>query len=315
MQGQKSKLDKALRLLSPSLAQPFYNMPDKRRTDINEIRLRNKRYLTAVVKSNEYYITPSGSFSVDSDNAIQIAQEEIEYTYKTALRNTIYSYEREISLGYIITEGGNRVGFCGTAVLDDRGKNQTLKNISSISIRIAREIFGIANDLINKLELQDNELKNVLILGPPSSGKTTLIRDLCRQIGMKKRISIIDEKNEISASFKGYPQNNVGNFTDVFDSYTKYCGILSAVKIMSPQLIVCDEIGTKEDLIALDYAINSGVNIIATMHSSSIDDAFRKPYMKDLFIRKAFDYIVLLGTGDSIGKVIDIRKIEANSQM
>lgn len=308
MQGQKSKLDKALRLLTPRLAQPFYNMSDIDKAEINEIRLRNRKYLTAVVKEYEYYITDEGCFSDDYKIAIHVTEDDIDYTYKTALRNTIYSFKREISLGYIITDGGNRVGFCGTAVLDENGKIDTLKNISGISIRIAREIFGIADDLINKLNL--SILKNVLILGPPSSGKTTLLRDLCRQIGMKKRISLIDEKNEISAVFKSSPQNNIGNFTDVFDSYTKYYGMLSAVKIMSPQLIVCDEIGTKDDLEALDYAINSGVSIIATMHSISIDDAFKKPYMKELFNRKAFDYVILLGTGINLGKIISIRKIK-----
>lgn len=306
---QKNKSDKAIKLLTPSLAQLFYNMPKADLLSINEIRLRNQKYLTVVIGGDEFYISFDGKISNECDTAVQITEEDIDFTYKTALRNTIYSFKREISLGYIITEGGNRVGFCGTAVLDDKGKNDTLKNISGISIRIAREIYGAANDLINELELFKDGLKNVLILGPPSSGKTTLLRDLCRQLGMKKRISLIDEKNEISATFKSSAQNDIGNFTDVFNSYSKYYGILSAVKIMSPQIIVCDEIGTKDDLEALDYAINSGVKIIATMHSSNIDDALKKPYMKELFSRKAFDYIVLLGTGDNLGKAISIKQV------
>lgn len=308
MQGQKSKLDKAIRLLNPKLAQIFYLISNNDKDMINEIRLRSGKYLTVSVKGFECYITDDGELTRDYSKAVLITQEDIDYTYKTSLRNTIYSFKREISQGYIITEGGNRVGFCGTAVLDGLGKNETLKNISSINIRIAREVTGISQDLINKFELLER-LKNILIIGPPSSGKTTLLRDLCREIGNKKRVSLIDEKNEISATFKSVAQNDIGNFTDVFDSYTKYYGILSAVKIMSPQLIICDEIGTKDDLEALDYAINSGVNIIATMHSNCIDDVYKKPYMRDLFSRNAFDYIILLGTGDRLGKIIDIRKV------
>lgn len=307
MQFAKSKLNMAIKLLNPKISHLFYQMSDEDKAKINEIRLRNGRYLTVSVLANEFYITGKGKMSDNSCNAVLITAEDIDYTYKTALRNTIYSFKREISQGYIITEGGNRVGFCGTAVLDEYGKNETLKNISSVSIRIAREAIGSSNELIDKLHLNE-ELKNVLILGPPSSGKTTLLRDLCRQIGNEKRISLIDDKNEISASFKAASQNDIGNFTDVFDSYSKYYGILSAVKIMSPQLIICDEIGTKDDLEALDYAINSGVNIIATMHSNDIDDAYKKPYMKNLFSRNAFDYIVVLGTNESLGKIVTIRK-------
>lgn len=307
MQSAKSKLNMAIKLLNPKISHLFYQMSDEDKAKINEIRLRNGRYLTVSVLANEFYITGKGKMSDNSCNAVLITAEDIDYTYKTALRNTIYSFKREISQGYIITEGGNRVGFCGTAVLDEYGKNETLKNISSVSIRIAREAIGSSNELIDKLHLNE-ELKNVLILGPPSSGKTTLLRDLCRQIGNEKRISLIDDKNEISASFKAASQNDIGNFTDVFDSYSKYYGILSAVKIMSPQLIICDEIGTKDDLEALDYAINSGVNIIATMHSNDIDDAYKKPYMKNLFSRNAFDYIVVLGTNESLGKIVTIRK-------
>lgn len=307
MQSAKSKLNMAIKLLNPKISHLFYQMSDEDKAKINEIRLRNGRYLTVSVLANEFYITEKGKMSDNSCNAVLITAEDIDYTYKTALRNTIYSFKREISQGYIITEGGNRVGFCGTAVLDEFGKNETLKNISSVSIRIAREAIGSSNELIDKLHLNE-QLKNVLILGPPSSGKTTLLRDLCRQIGNEKRISLIDDKNEISASFKAASQNDIGNFTDVFDSYSKYYGILSAVKIMSPQLIICDEIGTKDDLEALDYAINSGVNIIATMHSNDIDDAYKKPYMKNLFSRNAFDYIVVLGTNESLGKIVTIRK-------
>lgn len=308
MQVLKSKFDKAIMLLNPRISQFFYQMSNEDKAKINEIRLRSGKYLTVSVMGDELYVTDSGKLSGNSNNAVSINETDIDYTYKTALRNTIYSFKREISQGYIITEGGNRVGFCGTAVLDEYGKNETLKNISSISIRIAREVLGISKDLIDKLNLSES-LNNILILGPPSSGKTTLLRDLCREIGNKKRISLIDEKNEIAATFKSVAQNDVGNFTDTFDSYGKYYGILTAVKMMSPQLIVCDEIGTKDDLEALDYAINSGVNIIATMHSNSIEDVYKKPYMKDMFSRNAFDYIVLLGTNKDLGKVISFRKV------
>ena len=169
MQSAKSKLNMAIKFLNPKISHLFYQMSDEDKAKINEIRLRNGRYLTVSVLANEFYITGKGKMSDNSCNAVLITAEDIDYTYKTALRNTIYSFKREISQGYIITEGGNRVGFCGTAVLDEYGKNETLKNISSVSIRIAREAIGSSNELIDKLHLND-ELKNVLILGPRSSG-------------------------------------------------------------------------------------------------------------------------------------------------
>ena len=207
--------------------------------------------------------------------------------------------------------GGNRIGICGTAVIKN-DKVETIKDISSLNIRVARQIIGCADEIYARLFR--TQIQSVLIVGVPSSGKTTILRDLCRQLGQVRKISIIDERNELSATVNGMPQNDVGTCSDIFNSYPKAEGIITAIRVMSPEIIVCDEIGGEEDVIALQNAIHSGVKIIATAHAGSISEARNRAGLSKLINLGAFDSITLLGTGNKIGQLMDIYKTADNSE-
>ena len=184
---------------------------------------------------------------------------------------------------------------------------ETVKHISSVNIRIAREVYGAGDDIYKKAFL--NGPASLIIGGPPSCGKTTVLRDLCRLLGEKYRLSLIDERNEISASKNGTAQNLVGDMTDVFNSYNKLEGIMTAVKVMSPMILVCDEIGAKGDAAALEYAVNSGVKLIATCHAGNFDEMKKRPAISKLMKEKVFDYAAVLGTGSMCGQMISFYKL------
>ena len=216
-------------------------------------------------------------------------------------------YKRqELAQGYITTKGGNRVGICGTAVTGTNAGHEvdTIKYVSSINIRIAREKRGCAEKLY-KTCLQSGA-SNILIIGPPSSGKTTLLRDVARLLGSHMKISLIDEQNEISFTFRNQAQNDVGSLTDVFVGYPKHTGISTAVRVMSPRAIIADEIGSDEDLEALRYAVHSGVKLITAIHGTSYKEALKKRIVRELADENVFDYAVELmpGYGYNIIKIV-----------
>lgn len=309
MNNEISKLKFSLELLTPKIKNAVMAVSETERERIQEIRLRLNKKLTATVFGKEYFITADGRLMNNPSEGIDIFCEDIDITFKRAFQSSLHSFHREITQGYITTEGGNRVGFCGTAVLnnsEDFGV-ENVKNISSINIRIAREVTGCSKDIFDKAF--KNGPSSLIIAGPPSSGKTTILRDLCSKLGSMYRISIIDERNEISATNNGIPQNNIGVMSDVFNSYSKYDGIMTAVKVMSPVLLICDEIGSKDDMKALEYAVNSGVKLVAACHASNIDEMKRRPVVSKLLKEKIFDFGAVLGTGSMCGQLSSFYKL------
>lgn len=135
-----------------------------------------------------------------------------------------------------------------------------------------------------------------------------MLRDLARKLGERWRVALIDERNEFAATVAGEPQNLIGAMTDVFNSYNKYEGIMTAVKVMSPQILICDEIGSSEDNEALQYALNSGVKLIASCHASSLDEFKKRRYISKLIKDKAFDALAVLGTGTMCGRLVSFTK-------
>ena len=149
----------------------------------------------------------------------------------------------------------------------------------------------------------------MLIAGAPSSGKTTVLKDLCRQLGERYSVSVIDERGEIGAVYHGKAQNDVGSMCDIFDGYPKACGLRTALRVMSPEIAVCDEIGGDDDIEQLISCANSGVRIAASAHAGSIEELYLRPDIRKLLENRVFDYIVMLGDRSSPGTVRKIERI------
>ena len=233
-----SKIKYVYELLTPRIRGAIMSVPEIERDRIQEIRLRRGRRLSVTIFSKEYFVNDNGRLMNNIGDSVQVTTEDIETIYQRAFQNSLHSFHREIARGYITVSGGCRVGFCGTAVLDPARSYavESVKNISSLNIRIAREMIGSSDEIYAKC-FSDKPM-SLLIASPPSGGKTTVLRDLARKLGERWRVALIDERNEFAATVAGEPQNLIGAMTDVFNSYNKYEGIMTAVKVMSPLMFV-----------------------------------------------------------------------------
>lgn len=258
--------------------------------NIEEIRIRTSKPLSLKIgqeiKTIEYIIS----------------QQEILQTFEKICENSVYSYRRQICDGYITIKGGNRVGIVGSAVIDN-GQIININYISSLNFRIARQKIGCSNRVIEDIiNLDQNSIYNTLIVSPPGCGKTTLLRDIIRNIsnGIKiigfkgKNVGVVDERGEIAAMYKGIPQNDVGIRTDVVDNMPKPEAMRMLVRSMAPDVIACDEIGSIEDIKAIDYAMCSGVKGIFTAHGNDLEEIKRNPEISKLLKNQIFERMILL---------------------
>lgn len=282
-----------LAILPTEICNILQKLPDSITSQLEEIRIRVMRPLELIVGGSPVY---------PSDNQAKdwiVQATDARFILNQLSQYSLYAFEEELKRGYITLKGGHRVGLAGKVILE-KGEVKTLRDISSFNIRMARQTIGAAEPLMSGL--YDKGWKNSLIIGPPQSGKTTLLRDLARIIStgdaVKRippmKIGIVDERSEIAASIKGVPQHQLGKRVDVLDACPKAEGMMMMIRSMSPDVLIVDEIGREEDCVAVREAIHAGVRVISTAHGASLEEIAARPALKSLFQEQAFERCVEL---------------------
>lgn len=258
--------------------------------NLQEIRLHSNRPIILKFRDSDIVI----NYIVNQCEILQILEK--------ICNNSIYAYKNQICNGFITIKGGHRVGITGTAVVENNNVIN-IKNINSLNFRIAREIKGCSNKILSEIiDEKNNTIYNTLIVSPPGKGKTTILRDTIRRISdgieelnFKGKIcGVVDERGEIAAIYQGIPQNDIGIRTDVIENISKSKGIKMLLRSMAPEIIACDEIGSKEDIEAIEDAFLSGVKGIFTMHGRTLEEIKNNPEIDYLIETKQIEKIIFI---------------------
>lgn len=264
---------------------------------VEEIRLRVNRPVRILREGKMYFLGADGELRKKSADVVICHREEIDRCLELMSDYSLYAFNEELKNGFITLPGGHRVGICGQAVCD-KGEVKHIKNISSMNFRLACQHIGIADEVTKHL-LRNGGIYSTLILSPAGCGKTTLLRDIVRYVSDSGiTVSVIDERSEIAACYKGIPQNDVGDCTDVMDMVPKSRGIMMMLRAMSPRVIAVDEINQNEDIGAIRSARSCGAALLCTMHSDE------NSFEQSIVTEQIFDRYIQL-TNDRKCKVYD----------
>ena len=304
----KNTLDTIIRCMPERVRPALERSRSAYESEVREITLRAGRPLCLYLSGGLRYLTRSGCVveRTDVPDILDITPADISDVFLRLCDYSLYSRQNEYINGYLTAQGGVRVGLCGSAVV--RGKEViNIRNITTLSFRVPREATGCADELLNLID----PLCGALICGPPCSGKTTLIRDMARSLSYTYRVSVIDERGELSAARGGVHGCDLG-LSDVYVGMPKGGAVISSVRSMSPDIIICDELGDQGDADSLRYAMRCGVSFIATVHSSSLDDLRTRRITRQLLADGAFRYIVMLDGRRRPGRVARIYEWSSN---
>lgn len=296
-----------LSFVSPRIREYLKNISDKNLESIQEIRLRKGKPIVIVTQNGSSFLTSNSKLSyIFSTNCIVVSENEIIETLNKMCSYSVHSHLDTIAKGFVTLPNGSRVGVVGTAVLDGE-TIKAVKDISSINIRIPRTVYNISNLIFDNLF--SSSIQNIIVFGPPNSGKTTMLKDIAFQLSTGKtgkyhKVCVVDERKEISMN-----DNKLGYNTDVLYGYPKSEGISIAVRTLSPDVVICDEVGNVEEIEQILQYVNTGVNFILTIHAKDLDELKRKTVFSKLVENGNFKTVVSLNSDKNPGLISDVYKV------
>lgn len=268
----------------------FFDVNKNLEDELQEIRIRSNKPIILKMRYKDFVID------------YRVEQSEVLRTLEKLCENSIYAYKNQLCEGFLTVKGGHRIGVTGTVVVEN-GKVININYINSLNFRIAREVVGCSSEIIGKiLDITNKTIHNTLLVSPPGKGKTTMLRDVIRNIsnGIAElkfaglTCGIVDERGEIAASYRGVPQNDVGIRTDVIGNVDKEKGMKMLLRSMAPQVIACDEIGSDKDIETIKQILISGVKGVFTMHASNMEDVQRNQKVNELIETKQIENVIFI---------------------
>ncbi|MED1468191.1 stage III sporulation protein AA [Bacillus salipaludis] len=289
-------METILHFLPKNIADLISKLPPNQKEELEEIRIRINRPIEITTKGAPQFL----SYRIQPEDAFHLMNKISHFS--------IYTLEEELKRGYITVSGGHRIGLAGKVILED-GRVKAIRDISSFNIRIAREKVGIAEPFIPYI--YKDTWMNTMVIGAPQTGKTTLLRDFARIIStgvyskgiQANKVGIVDERSEIAGCVNGVPQLTFGNRVDVLDACPKAEGMMMMIRSMSPDVLIVDEIGRKEDAEAIQEAVHAGIKLMMTTHGTSLEEIKNRPSLKGILEQNIFRRFIVLSRDKGPGTV------------
>lgn len=303
MQGSTS-FETITSYLPDKLRRLLLNIPRDKLSGLMEVRLRAGGAMYLVYSDKISFIRSDGGLSsyYNKKEIYNVTAADVKETVERLCHYSVHSCGKQLSQGYFVVENGVRVGVSGAYSSTDKS---VLREFTSLNFRVSRCVEGCADEIF-----ASNYDKNIIICGGVNSGKTTILRDICRLTGNVRKCTLIDERNEIASLYDGTPQNDVGAMTDIISNCSRSAGIISAVRTLSPEVIVCDEIASISDSEAIISGIGCGVKFIVTAHGTCYEELIKRKEIAYLIESGLFDVVAFLRGASTPSKIREIKRLK-----